>query len=302
MVPRAPRVLPLGRRAAEQLDQRVRRAGVDARPRARPLLLPRLPARAARPRLAQPRAARGDARRPALLARPRRRRLPRRRAAPGAEGPGAARQPAEPRLPAGPAGVRPAAAGPQRRPRRPRAGDRDGGDDRRARRRDGRRAVRAARAARPLLRRRRADAVEHAPDLDPVGAARARGADRGVRARAAGGRVAELGARQPRPLARGLARRAGAGARGGDAAAHAARHADALLRRRARAARRGDPARARAGPVGGGGPRPGANADAVERGRRLHDRRAVAARTATSRSTSRRSGRTRARCSTCTAS
>ena len=54
----------------------------------------------------------------------------------------------------GPAGVRPAAAGPQRRPRRPRAGARDGGDDRRARRRDGRRAVRAARAARPLLRRR----------------------------------------------------------------------------------------------------------------------------------------------------
>ena len=84
----------------QQLAQRVRRAGVDARPRARPLLLPRLPARAARPRLAQPRAARGDARRAALLARPRRRRLPRRRAAPGAEGPGAARQPAEPGLPA----------------------------------------------------------------------------------------------------------------------------------------------------------------------------------------------------------
>ena len=35
--------------------------------------------------------------------------------------------------------------------------------------------------------------------------------------------------------------------------------------------------------------------------RRLHDRRAVAAATATSRSTSRRSARTRARCSTCTA-
>ena len=148
----------------------------------------------------------------------------------------------------------------------------------------------------------RAHAVEHAPDLDAVGAARARRADRGVRARAARGRVAELGARQPRPLARGVARRAGAGARRGDAAAHAARHADALLRRRARDARRGDPARARAGPVGGGGPRPGAHADAVERGRRLHDRRAVAAVRRPRAQRRRRSGRTRARCSTCTAS
>ena len=135
-------------RPAQQLDQRVRRAGVDARPRARAVLLPRLPARAAGPELAQPGAARGDARRPALLARPRRRRLPRRRAAPGAQGPGVARQPAEPRLPPGPAGVRPAPARAQRRPRRPRSGARDRGGDRRARRRDGRRAVPAVRAAR----------------------------------------------------------------------------------------------------------------------------------------------------------
>ena len=58
-----------------------------------------------------------------------------------------------------------------------------------------------------------------------------RGADRGVRSRAAGGRVAELGARQPRPLAHRHPRRPGAGARRRHAAAHAARHADPLLRR-----------------------------------------------------------------------
>ena len=250
---------------------------MDARPRARALLLPRLPARAARPELAQPGAARGDARRAALLARPRRRRLPRRRAAPGrSRTPSGATTRRTPTTARG-AGVRPAAADPQRRPRRPRAGAGDGRDDRRARRRDGRRAVPAVRAARALLRRRRAHALEHAPDLDAVGAARAGHADRGLRGGAAGGRVAELGARQPRPLARGVAGRGGAGAGRGDAAVHAARHADALLRRRARHDRRGDPARARAGPVGGGGARPGAHADAVDAGRRLHDRRAVAA-------------------------
>ena len=59
-------------------------------------------------------------------------------------------------------------------------------------------------------------------------------AGRALRGRAAGGRVAELGARQPRPAADRQPRRPGPGARGGDAAADAARHADALLRRRAR--------------------------------------------------------------------
>ena len=125
------RLLPLarpgaGRRPAQQLAERVRRSRLDLRRRARPVLLARLPARAARPRLAQPGGARGDARRAALLARPRRRRLPRRRAAPGAQGPRVPRQPAEPRVPRRPAGVRLAAAGAQRRPRRPRARDRDG--------------------------------------------------------------------------------------------------------------------------------------------------------------------------------
>ena len=194
---------------------------MDTRPRARALLLPRVSARAARPRLAEPGAARGDARRAALLARPRRRRLPRRRAPPGRQGPGVARQPAQPRLPPGSAGVRHAAAGPQRRPRRParRAGDRR--DDHGGGRRHGRRALPAPRAARALLRRGRARAVEHAPDLDALGAARGRGADRGLRGGDARGRVAELGARQPRPLAGGVAGRGRAGARGSGAAVHA---------------------------------------------------------------------------------
>ena len=96
-----------------------------------------------------------------------------------------ARQPAEPRVPRRPAGVRLAAARPQRRPRRPRAGGRDRGGDRRARRRDGRRALPPVRAARPLLRRRGAPALEHAPDLGAVGAARAGGSGRALRGRAA---------------------------------------------------------------------------------------------------------------------
>ena len=52
-----------------------------------------LPARAARPQLGQPDGRRGDARRAALLARPRRRRLPHRRRPPHRQGPGARRHP-----------------------------------------------------------------------------------------------------------------------------------------------------------------------------------------------------------------
>ena len=60
------------------------------------------------------------------------------------------------------------------------------------------RALPAARAARALLRRRGADAVEHAPDLDAVGAGGA-GArwSRSYEAVLPRRRVAELGARQP---------------------------------------------------------------------------------------------------------
>ena len=86
------------------------------------------------------------------------------------------------------------------------------------------------------------------------------------------GRVAELGARQPRPQPRsrpasGPRRRAWRPM----LLLHAARDADALLRRRAGDARRADPARARAGSLRaqlarpGRRPRPGAHADAVER-------------------------------------
>jgi hypothetical protein len=140
----------------------------------------------------------------------------------------------------------------------------------------------ADRAARPLLRRERggrAPAVQLPPDRSRVDAARDRRPGRALRGRAAGRRVAELGARQPRPAARGEPRRAGPGARGGDAAAHAARDTDALLRRRARDGRRRGATGARRGP---GRPRSGALADAVDRSARPRllrgRRRAVAAR------------------------
>ena len=86
-------------------------------------------------------------------------------------------------------------------------------------------------------------------------------------ARAAAGRVAELGARQPRPPPRRDPARAGAGARGRDAAAHAARDPDALLRRRAR-----DDRRARSRPSACRTPtsatRPGSASAATRRARR----------------------------------
>ena len=62
-----------------------------------PVLLPRVPARAARPQLAQSRGGARDARRAALLARARRRRLPRRRALAPREGRALRRQPASTR-------------------------------------------------------------------------------------------------------------------------------------------------------------------------------------------------------------
>ena len=134
------------------------------------------------------------------------------------------------------------------------------------------------RAARALLRRgraRRAPAVQHAPDLDRVGRRGDRRADRALRGRAAGGRVAELGARQPRPPADRQPRRRRPGARGGDAAADAARHADAVLRRRARDGGRADRAHGRPRH----GARSRAHADALGRraARRLQHGRAVAA-------------------------
>ena len=86
---------PRARRwAAEQLGERVRRSGVDARRADRPVLPPQLPRRAARPQLVE----RGGARavRPHLPVLVRRRRdgLPDRRRPHGHQGPGPARQPA----------------------------------------------------------------------------------------------------------------------------------------------------------------------------------------------------------------
>ena len=76
--------------------------------------------------------------------------------------------------------------------------------------------------------------------LDPAAVGRGAPSPRGRRVRigAAAWRVAELGARQPRPVADRDVASGRAGARGGDAAAHAARDADAVLRRRAGPARR----------------------------------------------------------------
>ena len=99
-------------------------------------------------------------------------------------------------------------------------------------------------------------------------------------------RLAQLGARQPRRAAHRRADRRGAGARRGDAAADAARHADAVPGRRARHRRGADPARPHARPardcaspgIGLGRDRartPMPWDDAPER--RLQHRRAVAA-------------------------
>ena len=185
VVPRAPRALPVARRpAAQQLDRRVRRAGLGAGGRSQ--LLPRLPARAARPRLAQPRGPRGDVRRAALLAGPRRRRLPRRRPAPAAQGPEAARQPARPGLRSRPPRPRVRLADPEvyDRPRRA------AGDRRRDARRDRRPAVhrrglRLDRAADAVLRRRRPDAVQLPPAGHAVGGGGDRRPGRALRGRAA---------------------------------------------------------------------------------------------------------------------
>lgn len=120
---------------------------------------------------------------------------------------------------------------------------------------------------------RRTPPADHA--VGRRGDRRARG---GLRGRAAGGSVAHLGARQPRPLAAGEPPRNRPDPCGGGPAAHAAQDADAVLRRRARHAGGPRRARVRAGPVGaqrprpGPGPRPRPHADALGHGaqRRVH--------------------------------
>ena len=130
-------------------------------------------------------------------------------------------------------------------------------------------------------------AVQLPPDQDAVGAAGDRGADRAIRARARRRprTMAELGARQSRPLARREPDRARAGARRRDAVADLARHADDLSGRRDRHGGCADPDAGGAGPVGEerarARPRTRSrtHADAMGRERegRLHQRRAVAA-------------------------
>ena len=243
-----------------------------------------LPARAAGPELAQPRGARGDARRAAVLARPRGGRVPRRRDAPAAQGPGAGATTRS--TPTGTAWTEYDSLLPvhtadldevQEVVAEIRSVIGDAADDRRG--------VRADRAARPLLRRgraRRAAAVQLPPDHDAVGGRGDRRAGRALRGGAAGRRVAELGARQPRPAADRVARRRRAGARGGDAPAHPARHADAVLRRRDRHDRRADPRRATRR-----GRDARAHADAVDRRAAASARASRGCRTATWRSTCR---------------
>ena len=93
---RLPRRPGKGRRpATERLDERLRRPGVDAGRRARWPPRPVVPApvrpQATRPRLDQPGGPRGVPLDPALLVRPRRRRLPHRRRPRAGQGSGAAR-------------------------------------------------------------------------------------------------------------------------------------------------------------------------------------------------------------------
>ena len=90
----ARRLVLVGRRAGEQLAQRVRRSGVDVRRGARPVLPAPVHPGPARPELEPAGRARGDARRPALLARPRRGRVPRGRGQPDRPRPRPARPPA----------------------------------------------------------------------------------------------------------------------------------------------------------------------------------------------------------------
>ena len=226
--------------------------GVDVGRGDRPELLPRVPGRAARPQLAQPRGARGDVRGAAVLERARGRRLPGRRDAAGAQGPLAARQPGGRRL----GRARPDVYG-ALEPRY--TADLDEVQEVVA-------AIRAeigderlfmAEVTAPIERlvryygadgRGRAPAVQLPPDLRRVARGGDRRAGRALRGGAAGRRVAQLGARQPRPAARRDPRRRRAGARGRDAAADAARHADAVRRRRDRDGGRAGAARARRRP------------------------------------------------------
>ena len=195
------------RRPAQQLDQRLRRLLVGVGRPHRPVLPPRLPARAARPELARAGGARGHARRAALLVRPRGGRLPHRRPVARDQGRPVPRQPAQarPRAPHGRA-VRPGAALQHRPARGARGGRRAARGGRRLRRRPGadRRDLPAAGPAGDLVRLGGAAggaALQLRPDQRGVGRPHDPRPRRRVRGRPAAGRLAQLGAGQPRPAA-----------------------------------------------------------------------------------------------------
>ncbi|CAA9310628.1 MAG: GH13_23 / GH13_17 / GH13_31 / GH13_40 / GH13_ 35 / GH13_30 / GH13_16 / GH13_29 / GH13 / GH13_36 / G H13_20 / GH13_4 / GH13_2 / GH13_34 / GH13_1 / GH13 _21 / GH13_19, partial [uncultured Gemmatimonadetes bacterium] len=292
----APRLVHLARpgarrRPAQQLAQRVRRQRVGVGFAHAAVLPAHLSARAAGPQLAQPGRGAGDAPRRALLAGPRRRRPAGGRRAEGDEGPPLPRRSAQSRVrrrfrrPVRCAAAR-ALVGPAGDPRRDRADARRGGWVRR-RPGDDRRDLQRGGADRFLLRPRRAGgalSLQLPAHQAAVGRAGDRCGHPALRVAASRGRLAQLGAGQPRPRPRGHPRGPGTGARGRNAAADAAGHADPLLRRRAGDAERRHPARARAGPVGkepprarpGARPRPHAHAVGRLAQRGLFRRRAVA--------------------------
>ena len=272
MVSRPPRPVRVGRRPAEQLARRVRRAGVDAGRAHRSLLPALVLSRAARSRLAQSRGRRGDAGRPALLARARGRRLQARRPRPRRQGSRPARRPARAGavpVPAGPRGGRPRPHPFEQLPtgaRRCAPGVAGGG---------GRPAFSSARSTgrRPSLAPVPRASRQRVCVRAAVRGVAGRRAGRGDRARGAG-RAHVMDALQPRLQPRRLAHRRAQPPRRGDAPADAAGPGVPLPGRRDRDARR-----AGRRPAGRSlRPRRPAPSDAVGRGSpwRVHDRHRLA--------------------------
>ena len=187
-----------GRRASVRRTTGSRRSADRLVPpsRHRPLVPALLLSGAARPRLAQPGGAVGDAGGGPLLDRPRRRRLPRRRGRPPDQGSGAARRAGRDGALRPPASARGCGVG--LHPLRERPGDppRPGGPPRGGRRcPPRRRGLPAERAAGPLPRPLRPRLRLRAPALAAAGRAPRRGDRGGCRARA--GRLGPLQPRLP---------------------------------------------------------------------------------------------------------
>ena len=231
------------RRPAQRLDVGLQglRPGMDLRRDDAAVLPALVHARAAGPQLGKPRGRRRDARRPALLDGPRRRRVAPRRDRQDRQGPAAARSQA---------GFAPSRRGLGDDPRAP---ARDPQSDRRIRRPDDRGGGGAAgpppRRRLPRVRRPAAPRAQlrlHRPGL---GRGDLRHLDRGLRGACRGSRVAGVVSLQPRQPSPRLALRprrprATAGTRDPAHALRPQRHAVHLPGGGARAARRADPARA----------------------------------------------------------